>query len=247
MPCHCGYTVRLGPIPCGGQPLECNQPCSRPHACDHPVTHNCHNEDKVSFCFFLFRFVFIGYFEWLTVFFFFSLSYLTFPQCPVCPFVVVKKCVGGHGVDIRVQCHVTNVSCGRPCGKLLPCGKHACPKTCHAGPCTEEASSHASSSSSSDPTCGHPCGDPLPACGHPCPDICHPGRACKDRMCNYLVTVYCPCRRLSKLVECGKGGVGARTGIQLESAVLRDFGAGFFFLLPFHIFHCNYFSHSFFF
>ena len=105
-----------------------------------------------------------------------------------------------------------NVSCGHPCHKPLKCGNHFCPRMCHSDSCEPpEALS-----------CGQTCGKPLPICGHPCPDPCHPGVTCADRVCRFLVNVYCSCRRLSKLVECGRGGGGARIGIELEGGVIRE-------------------------
>ncbi|VDM33987.1 unnamed protein product [Hydatigera taeniaeformis] len=48
--CHCGATVLPPPQPCGTKPPECNQPCSRPHSCDHPVQHTCHSEPECPKC-----------------------------------------------------------------------------------------------------------------------------------------------------------------------------------------------------
>ena len=51
--CHCGATVLYPPIPCGTLPPECNKPCSRTHACSHPINHGCHSEEECPPCTFL--------------------------------------------------------------------------------------------------------------------------------------------------------------------------------------------------
>ncbi|XP_061821295.1 transcriptional repressor NF-X1 [Nerophis lumbriciformis] len=51
--CHCGLSVLYPPIPCGTSPPECKNMCTRRHECDHPVYHNCHNEDKCPPCTYL--------------------------------------------------------------------------------------------------------------------------------------------------------------------------------------------------
>ncbi|PFX24867.1 Transcriptional repressor NF-X1 [Stylophora pistillata] len=43
--CYCGATVLYPPIPCGTSPPECEKPCSRIHACHHPVNHTCHSDE----------------------------------------------------------------------------------------------------------------------------------------------------------------------------------------------------------
>uniref|UniRef100_UPI0035901B1C transcriptional repressor NF-X1-like isoform X2 n=1 Tax=Myxine glutinosa TaxID=7769 RepID=UPI0035901B1C len=42
--CYCGDKVIFPPIPCGTKPPECNKPCTREHACEHPVYHTCHSD-----------------------------------------------------------------------------------------------------------------------------------------------------------------------------------------------------------
>ncbi|KAJ7381293.1 Transcriptional repressor NF-X1 [Desmophyllum pertusum] len=48
--CHCGATVLYPPVPCGTPPPECNKPCSRNHACPHPVNHECHSDVTCAPC-----------------------------------------------------------------------------------------------------------------------------------------------------------------------------------------------------
>ncbi|KAF4672416.1 Transcription initiation factor TFIID subunit 9 [Perkinsus chesapeaki] len=111
--------------------------------------------------------------------------------CPLCTVLVDKECGGGHGAIRRVPCHVTNVSCGSPCGKMLPCGRHWCQRTCHGGPCLAEGKS-----------CEQKCFKPRPSCGHPCNEVCHDG-PCPNTKCKATVTVSCPCGRRRELRPCG--------------------------------------------
>lgn len=48
--CRCGFSVLQPPQPCGCGPPGCPRPCDRPHACDHPVRHTCHNEPTCPPC-----------------------------------------------------------------------------------------------------------------------------------------------------------------------------------------------------
>uniref|UniRef100_A0ACB8EC29 Uncharacterized protein n=1 Tax=Sphaerodactylus townsendi TaxID=933632 RepID=A0ACB8EC29_9SAUR len=51
--CYCGESIIYPPIPCGTRPPECKNSCTRPHECDHPVYHSCHNEEKCPPCTYL--------------------------------------------------------------------------------------------------------------------------------------------------------------------------------------------------
>lgn len=48
--CYCGATSLPPPQPCGTKPPECHQICTREHACDHPVRHNCHSDPECPKC-----------------------------------------------------------------------------------------------------------------------------------------------------------------------------------------------------
>lgn len=111
--------------------------------------------------------------------------------CPLCTVLVDKECGGGHGAMRRVPCHVTNVSCGAPCGKMLPCGRHWCQRVCHGAPCLPEGK-----------VCEQKCLKPRPSCGHPCNEKCHDG-PCPNTKCKATVTVSCPCGRRRELRPCG--------------------------------------------
>jgi transcriptional repressor NF-X1 len=51
--CPCGKTIEYPPIRCGTKPPECTEKCTRPHGCDHSVTHNCHWEEQCPPCTYL--------------------------------------------------------------------------------------------------------------------------------------------------------------------------------------------------
>ncbi|KIH48753.1 hypothetical protein ANCDUO_21174, partial [Ancylostoma duodenale] len=42
--------MRPPPVPCGAPLPECDEPCARPHSCNHPVTHRCHGEERCPPC-----------------------------------------------------------------------------------------------------------------------------------------------------------------------------------------------------
>eukprot|EP01062_Namystynia_karyoxenos_P015685 TRINITY_DN15711_c0_g1_i1.p1 TRINITY_DN15711_c0_g1~~TRINITY_DN15711_c0_g1_i1.p1 ORF type:complete len:984 (+),score=205.85 TRINITY_DN15711_c0_g1_i1:498-3449(+) len=110
-----------------------------------------------------------------------------FGDCPPCIQPVRKKCSShGNWCDWLTPCHVQEVSCSQPCGKLLACGKHACRKPCHSGECSKE--------------CTHPCGKKLP-CGHPCPRKCHAG-PCDIAHCQQTARVRCGCGRTTEILTC---------------------------------------------
>ncbi|XP_071480371.1 transcriptional repressor NF-X1-like [Diadema antillarum] len=113
-------------------------------------------------------------------------------KCPPCVELTSKTCIGGHEVRYNIPCHVQGISCGRPCGKQLPCGYHTCLKTCHAGECN--------------PECKQPCKVRRPDCGHPCGVTCHVGWPCPQITCKAKVKMSCPCGRRSQMMECQASG-----------------------------------------
>ena len=48
--CLCGAAVKLPPIACGTKRPECTLTCSRRHNCQHPISHNCHNDPECPPC-----------------------------------------------------------------------------------------------------------------------------------------------------------------------------------------------------
>ncbi|XP_043545901.1 transcriptional repressor NF-X1 isoform X1 [Chiloscyllium plagiosum] len=156
--CHCGKTVIYPPIPCGTKPPECKNPCIREHECDHPVFHNCHNEEK----------------------------------CPPCTYLTQKWCMGKHEMRSNIPCHLTGISCGLACNKLLPCGMHKCKKICHKGDCVTEE------------PCKQLCIIPRPDCNHPCSSPCHPNLPCPKTPCSAEVILYCSCQRKKEIMICSE-------------------------------------------
>ena len=51
--------------------------------------------------------------------------------CPPCEVPVDVTCLGGHET-VAYPCHMAKpASCGRKCGRELPCGNHTCLRECH--------------------------------------------------------------------------------------------------------------------
>ncbi|GAM21295.1 hypothetical protein SAMD00019534_044700 [Acytostelium subglobosum LB1] len=122
--------------------------------------------------------------------------------CPPCPVLVEKLCASGHEIRKNIKCHTTEVSCGKACGKTLPCLVHRCPRTCHNGLCLKPSTSGNGSSTPpqtfdvfADISCGYPCGAKLKTCEHSCQAPCHPGEPCPAQVCKQKTKIFCPCER----------------------------------------------------
>lgn len=56
--------------------------------------------------------------------------------CRPCNVQVFRMCSGGHRKRVLVSCQQrTQISCGEPCSRILPCGGHRCQRRCHTGSC----------------------------------------------------------------------------------------------------------------
>lgn len=106
-------------------------------------------------------------------------------SCPPCTILCEKHCYGKHELRKNIPCHVTEVSCGKSCGRALKCGKHTCPITCHKGSCLDK--------------CTQPCPELRPECGHPCALPCHQGR-CPSTSCREKIKVQCQVLPLVHLI-----------------------------------------------
>ncbi|KAJ8418686.1 hypothetical protein AAFF_G00001850 [Aldrovandia affinis] len=111
-------------------------------------------------------------------------------KCPPCTYLTQKWCMGNHEQRSNIPCHLTDISCGLPCSKLLPCGMHRCPRICHRGDCVAEAN------------CRQQCVAPRQECGHPCAAPCHQGSPCPRNTCSAKVALQCDCGRRKETVSC---------------------------------------------
>lgn len=105
------------------------------------------------------------------------------PSCPPCTILVDRVCLCGKEDRKNVPCYLTEVYCGLPCSKVLPCKIHCCRKTCHKDSC------------STDSPCIQPCSLPRISCSHPCNHPCHPGKPCPPGVCHYEIVGKCACGR----------------------------------------------------
>nr|CCC47334.1 putative nuclear transcription factor [Trypanosoma vivax Y486] len=139
--------------------------------------------------------------------------------CSICTEISEVHCYCGR-TKLQLRCGDDEpFSCGRPCAKMLDCGKHTCNLKCHEGPCqpclrTPERqvfcpcrksrlkhSERSQRTSCLDPipSCGLKCEAPLP-CGHPCAIECHDSPACPP--CNMPIKTKCACGSQSFEMYC---------------------------------------------
>ncbi|XP_055707738.1 protein shuttle craft [Phlebotomus papatasi] len=105
----------------------------------------------------------------------------TAQQCPPCMLLTTKFCHGRHEQRKTIPCSQDGFSCGMPCRKELPCGRHKCIKICHEGPCLQQGE-----------ICKQHCPTPRIMCPHACRAPCHDGD-CPETMCKESVEVSCLC------------------------------------------------------
>ncbi|XP_006975399.1 transcriptional repressor NF-X1 isoform X1 [Peromyscus maniculatus bairdii] len=113
-------------------------------------------------------------------------------KCPPCTFLTQKWCMGKHELRSNIPCHLVDISCGLPCGAMLPCGMHKCQRLCHKGECLV------------DEACKQPCTTPRADCGHPCMAPCHPSLPCPVTACKAKVELQCECGRRKEMVICSE-------------------------------------------
>ncbi|XP_037077083.1 protein shuttle craft-like [Pollicipes pollicipes] len=168
-------------------PVQCGTPpppCSQPCSRHHPCGHPVHHNCHSQ------------------------------PECPPCTQLMKKKCYCGHEERGSVPCHQTAVSCGRPCGAPLPCGRHKCKEPCHPGACQEVESG-----------CRQPCDAPRPECRHPCAAPCHDGD-CPKTPCKTKVPVSCECGHRSRTLACSDTGAYRSLNTSLIAYKLAAIQAG---------------------
>lgn len=113
-------------------------------------------------------------------------------HCPPCTVLTQKYCYGNHELRKSIPCHQKEFSCGLPCNKELPCGRHKCIQLCHKEECLRLGA-----------VCTQPCISPRPTCQHPCSAPCHEG-SCPDVPCKETVRVTCECGHRSAMRPCSE-------------------------------------------
>eukprot|EP00873_Tetraselmis_striata_P026513 jgi/Tetstr1/446777/TSEL_034264.t1 len=105
--------------------------------------------------------------------------------CGPCELVGARRCPCGKAEFTSLACDEPTPTCGETCGRLLPCGIHACAERCHAGPCPDTCRAMVSKACG----CGKthktvPCFSAV-RCDKRCPLLRACGRhACKRRCCD---------------------------------------------------------------
>ena len=122
--------------------------------------------------------------------------------CPDCQVPMPVTCLGGHDTS-DFACHMAKpASCGRPCGRALPCGNHTCARDCHKvrqAPNDTDAGINCRK-------CELECQVPRPeGCNHPCQRPCHMG-SCEPCTQNMKITCHCGLSQL--YVKCGEWNAG---------------------------------------
>jgi transcriptional repressor NF-X1 len=130
--------------------------------------------------------------------------------CPPCPFLTAKICACGKMTLPNVRCSQPKVSCGTSCGKLLPCGFHACQRMCHGddcGPCESVCGKDRKLWYVSDIKLLREAEKTLSSLPdhHGCILPCHAPSACPEfDPCQSIVTLECTCGRIKRQVSCGR-------------------------------------------
>lgn len=116
--------------------------------------------------------------------------------CPPCCFPVPVACLGKHEVA-NWPCHEAKpASCGRLCGRKLPCTNHTCERECHkVRHATDDMSAGINCKK-----CEVECRKPRPrGCTHACPGRCHPG-PCPS--CEVNLKLKCHCGISNLYIKC---------------------------------------------
>lgn len=111
--------------------------------------------------------------------------------CPPCMMFTTKWCFGHHEQRKTIPCSQQSFSCGLPCQKPLPCGRHKCIRSCHEGACQQTPNE----------VCKQSCTTLRTTCGHKCLAPCHEG-ACPESPCKEMVEVQCDCGNRKQQRSC---------------------------------------------
>lgn len=113
------------------------------------------------------------------------------PSCPPCVVLTTQYCYGKHEQRKTIPCYQTSFSCGLPCAKPLPCGRHKCIKPCHERECFTEGE-----------ICKQSCTTTRANCPHQCKAPCHDGDCPTDLPCREMVEVTCECGNRKQMRTC---------------------------------------------
>lgn len=118
--------------------------------------------------------------------------------CPECQFPVAVTCLGGHETAEWPCSTAKPASCGRKCGRLLPCGNHSCLRDCHKVKNALDGVRCGSNCRKCEAEClkSRPEG-----CSHPCLKACHP-KECDP--CAQIIRIWCHCAISQLYVKCGE-------------------------------------------
>eukprot|EP01112_Ceratiomyxa_fruticulosa_P018914 TRINITY_DN6118_c0_g2_i2.p1 TRINITY_DN6118_c0_g2~~TRINITY_DN6118_c0_g2_i2.p1 ORF type:complete len:854 (+),score=113.33 TRINITY_DN6118_c0_g2_i2:117-2678(+) len=130
--------------------------------------------------------------------------------CPKCPIMVSADCFCGRENSTRL-CGSRKWSCGKECGKLLPCKQHRCEELCHESakcpPCQKtsvqkcrcQRKEEVRKCSELNWSCGEVCGKVLDCGKHHCELVCHRGE-CGN--CPKAGPKTCPCGKKPSFHAC---------------------------------------------
>ncbi|XP_015119941.1 NF-X1-type zinc finger protein NFXL1 [Diachasma alloeum] len=142
--------------------------------------------------------------------------------CPPCEVSVMVTCLGGH--ETRPwPCHIAIPgSCGRECGRGLPCGNHKCEVLCH------RVRGEGGGDGEDCMECEEPCRLGRPeGCSHLCPERCHPA-PCPP--CKQPVKIACHCGLNSLYKRCvevtGKKGRDREEMLKCGNQCPRNYSCG---------------------
>ncbi|XP_055641833.1 protein shuttle craft [Toxorhynchites rutilus septentrionalis] len=134
------------------------------------------------------------------------------PDCPPCVVLTSQFCYGKHEQRKTIPCYQDSFSCGLPCSKPLPCGRHKCIKPCHENECFTEGA-----------ICKQSCTTTRTGCPHQCKAPCHDGECPTDLPCKEMVEVQCECGNRKQMRTCYDFSKEYRriTSAQLASSMLE--------------------------
>ncbi|TPP57642.1 Transcriptional repressor NF-X1 [Fasciola gigantica] len=192
--CRCGFSVVPPPQPCGSGPPECPRPCDRPHACDHPVRHTCHNEPTCPPCTVLLTKECPGghgvQFSMPCFQPVLSCGRMCGHPLPNCSHTCQRNCHSGGCLESITNGETAPVVCTQPCQKPRPDCGHPCSLPCHEAKnqtCLQAATAGSKRTNES----GNPRTATLPRCRFLVEVICPCGQRKDKQMCYQVQLKHC--------------------------------------------------------